>query len=75
MNLSAEVSDRIRAIRFDERLSASVFVEHALRNLFNGISDRELADQLRANGASLRRQNLADGVASDARLANDAIRV
>ncbi|MDQ6933377.1 MAG: hypothetical protein M3160_09430 [Candidatus Eremiobacteraeota bacterium] len=57
VNLSAEIADRIRAIRFDERLSASVVVEHALQMLLRGLSDHEIAERLRADGASLRRQN------------------
>lgn len=59
VNLSAELSDRIRAIRFDERLSASVVVEHALRVFFQGLNDHEIAERLRANGASLRRNGVA----------------
>lgn len=62
VNLSAELSDRIRAIRFDERLSASVIVEQALRVFFHGLSDHEIAERLRANGASLRRNGVAETV-------------
>lgn len=73
VNLSAELSDRIRSIRLEERLSASVVVEHALRRFFAELTDSEIAEELRANGASLRRQNLADLVSPDERVASEAV--
>jgi len=60
VNLSAELTDRIRSIRLDERLSASVVVEHALRMFLEGLSDHQVAEQLRAVGATIRRHGLAN---------------
>ncbi|MDQ6826142.1 MAG: hypothetical protein M3Z14_02955 [Candidatus Eremiobacteraeota bacterium] len=56
VNLSVEISDRIRNLRLGERLSASIIVEHAVRAFLGDLDDHAIAEHLRALGASRRRQ-------------------
>jgi len=55
INLSVDVSDRLRRLSFDQRLSEASIAEHALREFFRGGDDAKLASVLRSEGASGRR--------------------
>ena len=55
VNVTRDVGVRLRRIAFDERVSESSIVEIALNGLFTEMSDAQLGEFLRSQGASLRR--------------------
>jgi hypothetical protein len=55
INLSVPVSERLRRVSFDHRLSEASVVEFALREWFKVGDDAKLASILRSAGASGRR--------------------
>ena len=55
VNVTRDVGIRLRRIAFDERVSESSIVEIALNGLFTEMSDAQLGEFLRSQGASLRR--------------------
>jgi predicted transcriptional regulator len=55
VNLPRELVRRVQSLGFHEELSASSIVEQALLMLMDGSSEVEIAQRLRALGATLRR--------------------
>jgi hypothetical protein len=54
INVSGDISERLRYLAHGQRLSESSIVEVALRSLFGRGDDAELGSLLRQQGASLR---------------------
>ena len=55
INLSLDISSRLRRLSFDQRISEASITEYALREFFRGGDDARLASVLRNAGASGRR--------------------
>ncbi len=55
VNLPSELIDRVRRLGFHEDLSASSIVEQALLSFLHDLPETEVAELLRARGATLRR--------------------